>query len=211
MSLVQRFFSIESIDSFSAFFKWFFNKKVYFSALTSKIDKSSKYGETIISILTADTRSAADAHYNGLGKFNGIIFDRNKRLSQNINSTSFTNYYQECFENDSPAQLDIDASYYSDTTMQVSVSTLFPETQTDASKYRMAFVYTEDGVVINGLSYNSIARGTYPNAKGFEKCLPDTVIYDTEYLYTNDTLFQYAYNQLGLEHILILKLLLVDF
>ena len=155
------------------------------STAIKAIDKSSKYGETIISILTADTRSAADAHYNGLGKFNGIMFDRNKRLSQNIKSTSFTNYYQECFENDSPAQLDIDATYYSDTTMQVSVSTLFPETQTDASKYRMAFVYTEDGVVINGVSYNSIARGTYPNAKGFEKCLPDTVIYDTEYLYTN--------------------------
>ncbi len=149
------------------------------------IDKTSKYGETIISIVTADTRSAADAHLSGLGKMEGIMFDRKTRLTENINSNTFTEYYRNSFENDSPAQLDIDATYYSDTTMQVSVSTLFPKTQTDASKYRMAFVYTEDGVNINGVTYNSLSRGIYPNSKGFEECLPDTVIYDTEYLYTN--------------------------
>ena len=150
------------------------------------VDKSSKYGETIITILTADSQEDAEAHLEGLGQINGILFDRCTELTNNISTTTFTNMYRERFEDDSPAQMDIDAAYSSDTTMQVSVSTLFPKTNTDANRYRMAFVYTEDGININGVSYNNLARGMYPNKNGFENCFPDTVIYDTEYIYTND-------------------------
>ena len=154
------------------------------------LNTSSKYGESMICIATADTEEEAEAYLPGLSGINdGLLLDRCDTLSKTvigkaISQSAMTAAYKKRYTTASPANLDIDAMYASDSTMAVTVYTEFYNAHTDAD-YRLAFVYTEDNVKIEGISYNYIARGMYPDKNGYAGSIPSTIEYDTEYTYEN--------------------------
>ena len=151
------------------------------------LDKTGKFGESMITIVTADEVSNAEEHLKGLGKTEGIILDRCEKLTT-INTTQVTNSYLARYKVDAPAKIDVEAGYASDSSMLVTVYTQFPESHTGAD-YRLAFVYTESEVDVNGLKYNNLARGTYPNNEGYENSIPSEIEYDAEYKFVKEIPF----------------------
>ena len=154
------------------------------SALAS-LDTDNKFGESIICIATADTEDEAEAYLPGLSSINGFIFDRHDTITARASQTAVTNAYEKRVKVVAPAQIDVDAMYSSDTTMYVNVATQFPFSKSDAD-YRIAFVYTENNVKIDGVTYNNIARGSYPGKEGFKDCLPSEIEYDVQYIYESE-------------------------
>ena len=138
----------------------------------------------MICIATADTEEEAENYLPGLsGIADGLLLDRCDTLSKTIvgkaiSQTVMTNAYLERYNTVSPACIDIDAMYASDSTMAVTVYSEFYNAHSNAD-FRLAFVYTEDNVKIEGIAYNYIARGMYPDRNGYEGSLPATIEYDT--------------------------------
>ena len=149
------------------------------------LDTDNKFGESIICIATADTEDEAEAYLPGLSSINGFMFDRHDTITARASQTAVTNAYEKRVKVVAPAQIDVDAMYSSDTTMHVNVATQFPFSKSDAD-YRIAFVYTENSVKIDGVTYNSIARGSYPGKEGFKDCLPSEIEYDVQYIYESE-------------------------
>ncbi len=149
------------------------------------LDTDNKYGESMICIATADTEDEAEDYLPGLSAIEGVLLDRHDTLTGRISQTAMLNAYQSRVITVAPALIDIDAMYTSDSTMQVNVAAEFPFAQTDAD-YRYAFVYTENSVKIDGVTYNNIARGSYPGKEGFKDCLPSTIEADMQYIYENE-------------------------
>ena len=152
------------------------------------LDVDNKYGESMICIATADTEEDADNYIPGLSNIEGILFNRCDTFTGTMSQKQITDAYLKNFNKVSPAMIDIDAMYSSDSTMAVTVYTEFFKEYTDAD-FRLAFVYTENNVKVDGISYNSVARGVYPNINGFENSIPDTIEYDLEYIYENEIPF----------------------
>jgi hypothetical protein len=149
------------------------------------LDVDGKIGDSMICIATADTEEDAENHLPGLSTIEGILFNRCDTFTGTMSQKQVTYAYLENYNKVSPAMIDIDAMYSSDSTMAVTVYTEFPNAHTDAN-YRIAFVYTEDEVKIDGTTYNSIARGMYPNKDGYENCIPSTIEPETEYIFENE-------------------------
>ena len=155
------------------------------------LNTSSKYGESMICIATADTEEEAENYLPGLsGIADGLLLDRCDTVSKTIvgkaiSQTVMTNAYLERYNTVSPACIDIDAMYASDSTMAVTVYSEFYNAHSNAD-FRLAFVYTEDNVKIEGIAYNYIARGMYPDRNGYEGSLPATIEYDTEYIFEKE-------------------------
>ena len=149
------------------------------------LDTTNKYGESMICIVTADTEEDGDKHLAGLNQIQGVLLDRCDTVTGRISTSSLTSAYKVRFNTPSPTQLDIDAMFTSDSTMAVTVFTEFYNASI-GKDYRYAFAYTEDGVTIDGTSYNSIARGMYPGKEGYANVLPDTIEYDRQYIYENE-------------------------
>ncbi len=152
---------------------------------------NSKYGESIIPIATADTEEEAENYLPGLsGIADGLLLDRCDTLAKSItgkaiSQTAMTNAYKVRYNTVSPACIDVDAMYSSDSTMAVTVYSEFYNAHSNAD-FRLAFVYTEDNVKIDGVTYNYIARGMYPDRNGYEGSLPATIEYDTEYIFEKE-------------------------
>ncbi len=152
---------------------------------------NSKYGESIIPIATADTEEEAENYLPGLsGITDGLLLDRCDTLAKSItgkaiSQTAMTNAYKVRYNTVSPACIDVDAMHSSDSTMAVTVYSEFYNAHSNAD-FRLAFVYTEDNVKIDGVTYNYIARGMYPDRNGYEGSLPATIEYDTEYIFEKE-------------------------
>jgi len=160
--------------------KW--NKK--YTSVKNNIatfDADNKFGETIIPIFTADTEEDAENYLPGLSTVQGFMINR----SDTITGSTTTNVILEAYERNvklaSPAQIDVDAIYTSDSTMSVNVSTQFPFAHTDAD-YKIQLVYTENNVSLNGVKYNYLMRGSY----NVTDCLPDTIEADKQYIYEGE-------------------------
>ncbi len=149
------------------------------------LDTTNKYGESMICIVTADTEEDADKHLEGLSAIPGLLLDRCDTVTGRISTSALTTAYKARFNTPSPTQLDIDAMVTSDTTMAVTVFTEFYQASV-GKDYRFAFAYTEDGVKIDGVEYNSLARGMYPGKEGYADVLPDTIEYDKQYVYEKE-------------------------
>ena len=152
----------------------------------SSLDTDKKYGETIIPIITANTKEDAENYIPGLSSVQGFIIDRcdtitDEKITQAIVSDAYDAHIKEA----ASAQIDVDAMYTSDSTMAVTAFTEFNKAFTDAD-FRIAFVYTENNVKIDGMVYNNLMRGVYPNKDGFKDCLPNTIEADKEYVYKSE-------------------------
>ena len=163
---------------------WNSKSKTMLSAVKA-LDADKLYGESMIVIATADTEEAADAHLAGLSKIEGILFDRCDTFTGTMSQKKIIEAYKKRFNAPSPASITVNASYTSDTTMAVTVYTEFYKAYTDAN-FKMAFAYTENNTKIEGVTYNNIARGMYPNKDGFDNCLPSNIEYDLQYIYENE-------------------------
>ena len=146
------------------------------------LDVENKYGETIIPIITAETEEDADNYLPGLGSIQGVLFDRCDTLTGTASVANITSYYQAHVNTPANALIDIDAIYTSEETMKVNVGTEFNQSITNAD-YRISFVYTEDGVKIDGEEIPYLMRGSY---KAKENCLPATIEQDKEYIYEDE-------------------------
>ena len=146
------------------------------------LDVDKKYGETIIPIITAETEEDADNYLPGLGSIQGVLFDRCDTLTGTASVANITAYYETRVNTPAVAQIDIDAVYTSEETMKVNVGTEFNQSITNAD-YRISFVYTEDGVKIDGEEIPYLMRGSY---KAKENCLPATIEQDKEYIYEDE-------------------------
>ena len=146
------------------------------------LDSDSQYGESLICIVTADSEEEADKHLAGLGNIEGVLVDRCDTLTSRIYSAPIEEAYKKRVNTDAPANIDIDAMFTSDDSIKVSVSSLFSKNIENAN-YRYIFVYTENNVKIAGTTYKYIARGTYPDSKGYENSVPTKVEKDKEYLF----------------------------
>ena len=163
---------------------WNAKSKTMISAIKT-LDTDKLYGESMIVLATADTEEAAENHLPGLSQVEGILFDRCDTFTGTMSQKKIIEAYKGRFNTPSPATIDIDAAYASDSTMAVTVYTEFYKAYTNAN-FRMAFAYTEDNVKIEGVTYNSIVRGMYPNKDGFDNCLPANIEYDIQYIYENE-------------------------
>ncbi len=148
----------------------------------SMLDRESKFNESLICIVTADCEEEAENHLEGLGNMQGVLVDRCDTITGTITTSTVTEAYKQRFNTDAPASIDIDAMFHVDNTMKVSVASIFPKDINNAD-YRYVFVYTEDNVKIGGTTYNYLARGTYPDNKGFENSLPTNIESDKEYIF----------------------------
>ena len=154
------------------------------SALKS-LTGSSKYSESLICITTIDCKEEADNHLEGLGSIQGVLIDRCDTVTGKISTTAVESVYKQHYNTDTPANIDIDAVFASESSMKVSVASLFPNNIENAD-YRYVFVYTENNVKLGGNSYNNIARGTYPNNKGYENSIPANIEKDKEYIFEQE-------------------------
>ncbi len=152
------------------------------------LDSSSKFGESLICIVTADTEDEAESHLTGLSTIQGVLIDRCDTITGRISATTVQTTYTERYNTDAPANIDIDAMFASKNSMKVSVASYFAKSIENAN-YRYIFTYTEDNVKIDGTSYNYIARGTYPNNQGYENSLPASVEKDKEYIFEQEIPF----------------------
>lgn len=146
------------------------------------LDSDSKYGESLICIATANNEKEAENHLEGLGSIQGILIDRCDTVKNSISTLSVEEVYKKRINTDAPANIDIDAVFTAEDSMKVSVASLFSSNIENAN-YRYLFVYTEDNVKIAGTTYNYIARGTYPDNKGYENSIPAKVEKDKEYIF----------------------------
>ena len=149
------------------------------------LDSDSKYGESMICILTADTEDEAEEHIAGLSGIQGVLVDRCDTVIGRISTSSVTAAYNEHYNANAPANIDIDAMFSSANTMSVSVASYFANDIENAN-YRYVFVYTEDNVKIDGTTYNYYARGTYPNNQGYENSVPASIEKDKEYIFKQE-------------------------
>ena len=154
------------------------------SALKS-LTGSSKYSESLICITTIDCKEEADNHLEGLGSIQGVLIDRCDTVTGKISTTAVESVYKQHYNTDAPANIDIDAVFASESSMKVSVASLFPNNIENAD-YRYVFVYTENNVKLGGNSYNNIARGTFPNNKGYENSIPANIEKDKEYIFEQE-------------------------
>ena len=154
------------------------------SALKS-LTGSSKYSESLICITTIDCKEEADNHLEGLGSIQGVLIDRCDTVTGRISTTAVESVYKQHYNTDAPANIDIDAVFASESSMKVSVASLFPNNIENAD-YRYVFVYTENNVKLGGNSYNNIARGTFPNNKGYENSIPANIEKDKEYIFEQE-------------------------
>ena len=154
------------------------------SALKS-LTGSSKYSESLICITTIDCKEEADNHLEGLGSIQGVLIDRCDTVTGKISTTAVESVYKQRYNTDAPANIDIDAVFASESSMKVSVASLFPNNIENAD-YRYVFVYTENNVKLGGNSYNNIARGTFPNNKGYENSIPANIEKDKEYIFEQE-------------------------
>lgn len=154
------------------------------NALNS-LNSQDKYAESLIYITTADTEYEADNHLEGLAEIQGVLIDRHDTVTGIISATAVKTVYNERYNTDAPATIDIDAMFSSEKSMKVSVASYFANDINDAD-FRYIFVYTENDVLINRKRYNYIARGTYPNNSGYENSLPTKVEKDKEYIFEQE-------------------------
>lgn len=146
------------------------------------LNSDSKYGESLICITTANNEKEAVNYLEGLNSIQGILIDRNDTVTSKISTSSVEQVYKKRINTDAPANIDIDAVFTAEDSIKVSVASLFSNSIENAN-YRYQFVYTEDNVKIDGTTYNSIARGAYPNSKGYENSVPAKVEEDKEYIF----------------------------
>lgn len=146
------------------------------------LDSDKKYGESLICIATANNEKEAENHLKGLGKIQGVLIDRCDTLTSLISTSSVEQVYKKRINTDAPANIDIDAVFTAEDSMKVSVASLFSNSL-ENTNYRYQFVYTEDNVKIDGTTYNYVARGRYPNSKGYENSVPAKVEKDKEYIF----------------------------
>ena len=142
-------------------------------------DTDNKLGETIITIITADSKEDAENYLSGFSSIQGFMINRCDTITGTISANTILESYERNIKNVSPAMIDVDAMYTSDSTMSVNVTTLFPFEKTDAD-YRIQFVYTENSVKVDGIMYNNLMRGSYTVN---EEYLPDTIEAEKEYIY----------------------------
>ena len=152
------------------------------------LDSDSKYGESLICILTADTEDEAEEHLTGLCNIPGVLVDRCDTITGRISTSAVTTTYNEHYNACAPANIDIDAMFSSTSSMKVSVASYFANNIENAN-YRYVFVYTENNVKIDGTTYNYDARGTSPNNQGYVKSLPTTIEKDKEYIFEKEIPF----------------------
>lgn len=146
---------------------------------------NSKYSESLIFITTIDCKEEADKHLEGLGNIQGVLIDRCDTVTGTISTSAIESVYKNRYNSDAPANIDIDAVFASESSMKVSVASLFPNNIENAD-YRYAFVYTENNVKLGGNSYNNIARGTFPDNKGYENSIPANIEKDKEYIFEQE-------------------------
>ena len=177
------------------------NIKKTLTTLTS----DSKFGESMICILTADTEDEAEEHMPGLSNIHGVLVDRNDSVTGRIATSTVEAAYRTHYNTDAPANIDIDAMFSSESTMKVSVASYFAHSMENAN-YRYAFVYTEDDINIDGEEYNNIARGTYPNNQGYENSVPTKVEQDKEYFFEQEIPFPATINDINNAKLIVLML-----
>ena len=165
------------------------NKKYTSSKnVIASIDTDKKNGETIIPIITADSEEDAENYLPGLSSIQGFMINRCDTITGTISQNNVSEAYQKLVNIPTSAQIDVDAVYTSDSTMAVTAYTEFNQKFTDAD-FRIAFVYTENSVKIDGIVYNNFMRGVYPNKDGFNDCLPSTIEADKQYIYESEIPF----------------------
>ena len=146
------------------------------------LDSDSKYGESLICIATANSENEAENYLEGLYGIQGVLIDRCNTVTGEISTTSVEEAYKKRVNTDAPANIDIDATFISNDSMKVSVASLFSKNIENAN-YRYQFVYTENNVKIDGTTYRYVARGTYPDSKGYANSVPAKVEKDKEYIF----------------------------
>ena len=158
------------------------------SSTLKTLTGSNKFAESLICIVTADTEDEAESHLEGLSTIQGVLLDRADTITGRISAGTVQPQYSERFNIDAPANLDIDAMFASKNSMKVSVASYFANDM-ENTNYRYAFVYTEDNVKIDGVSYNDVAKGMYPNRMGYENSVPTSVEKDKEYIFEQEIPF----------------------
>ena len=158
------------------------------SSTLKTLTGSNKFAESLICIVTADTEDEAESHLEGLSTIQGVLLDRADTITGRISAGTVQTQYSERFNIDAPANLDIDAMFASKNSMKVSVASYFANDM-ENTNYRYAFVYTEDNVKIDGVSYNDVAKGMYPNRMGYENSVPTSVEKDKEYIFEQEIPF----------------------
>ena len=158
------------------------------SSTLKTLTGSNKFAESLICIVTADTEDEAENHLEGLSTIQGVLLDRADTITGRISAGTVQPQYSERFNIDAPANLDIDAMFASKNSMKVSVASYFANDM-ENTNYRYAFVYTEDNVKIDGVSYNDVAKGMYPNRMGYENSVPTSVEKDKEYIFEQEIPF----------------------
>lgn len=149
------------------------------------LDSDSKYSESLICIVTTDCEEEAEYHLTGLSNIKGVLIDRCDTVTERISTSSVEAVYNKRHNTDAPANIDIDAMFTSKSSMKVSVSSNFANNIENAN-YRYLFVYTENNVKIGGTTHNYIARGTYPDNKGYENSIPANIEKDKEYIFEQE-------------------------
>ena len=166
-----------------------FNEQSSNIATTLKtLNGNDKFAESIICIVTTDTEEDAENHLTGLSTIQGVLIDRCDTVTGRISTSTIQTVYNDRYNTDAPANIDIDAMFSSDSSMIVSVSSQFANNIENAN-YRYIFAYTENNVKIDGTTYNYIARGRYPDNQGYENSVPASIEKEKEYIFEQEIPF----------------------
>ena len=166
-----------------------FNEQSSNIATTLKtLNGNDKFAESIICIVTTDTEEDAENHLTGLSAIQGVLIDRCDTVTGRISTSAIQTVYNDRYNTDAPANIDIDAMFSSDSSMIVSVSSQFANNIENAN-YRYIFAYTENNVKIDGTTYNYIARGRYPDNQGYENSVPASIEKEKEYIFEQEIPF----------------------
>ena len=166
------------------------------SSTLKTLNGNDKFAESLICIVTAGTEEDADNHLTGLSTIQGVLIDRCDTVTGKISSSAVQSAYSKRYYTDAPANIDIDAMFSSDSSMTVSVSSQFANSIENAD-YRYIFAYTENNVKIDGATYNYIARGRYPDNKGYENSVPASIEMEKEYIFEQEIPFPSSVNDIS--------------
>ena len=160
------------------------------------LNGNDKFAESLICIVTTDTEEDAENHLAGLSTIQGVLIDRCDTVTGRISASAIQPVYNERYNTDAPANIDIDAMFSSDSSMIVSVSSQFANNMENAN-YRYIFAYTENNVKIDGTTYNYIARGRYPDNQGYENSVPASIEKEKEYIFEQEIPFPASVNNIN--------------
>ena len=167
------------------------------------LNGNDKFAESLICIVTTDTEEDAENHLTGLSAIQGVLIDRCDTVTGRISASSVQSAYSKRYNTDAPANIDIDAMFSSDSSMIVSVSSQFANSIENAD-YRYIFAYTENNVNIDGTAYNYIARGRYPDNKGYENSIPSSIEMEKEYIFEQEIPFPSTVNDINSTRLIVM-------